>query len=192
MSAELIGAMSAVASIVTAVVITATAVAALVQLRHMRAANTIHAMMALRSMIDDPGHRDALDLLDSEHRAIMSTPAFREYARRALDRDAPADADPVIREVFRASLLVANMYETIGAMVKFGSIPRKEVLSQYCYVYDITWRQLEPFIWLSREAANNESIYEDFEYLTVLSREFFQSNPSTYPEGAAHIPRPAL
>jgi len=53
--------LAAIGSIASAVIIGATAIAALVQLRHMHSANSSSAMLALRAIFDDERHSSARD-----------------------------------------------------------------------------------------------------------------------------------
>jgi hypothetical protein len=71
--------LNAIAPIVTAVVITATAIAALIQLRHMRAANHISAMWSVHEMFSNNEYTTARRFLRTHLPRIVADPTFRAY-----------------------------------------------------------------------------------------------------------------
>ena len=75
MSLELV---NTLAGLLTVTVVSAAAVAALVQLRHLRAANQINAVLALSQKLDDPAFTEALSLMNGNIEAAMKT---RRFAR---------------------------------------------------------------------------------------------------------------
>ncbi|MFI5389364.1 MAG: hypothetical protein ACHQY2_06560, partial [Candidatus Eremiobacterales bacterium] len=76
MTLELINTLASVAS---TVVIAATAVAALVQLRHLRAQNQISGQLALRQVLLDRDFLEAVGRARQEVPMLMKEPAFRKY-----------------------------------------------------------------------------------------------------------------
>ena len=80
MSLELV---SAIASVVTAIVISATAVAAIIQLRHMRMSNQITALLAVQAEVDAKDFRDAEVLMRKEFPEILDvdkSPSGQQFA----------------------------------------------------------------------------------------------------------------
>ncbi|MBV8282946.1 MAG: hypothetical protein JO347_12915, partial [Candidatus Eremiobacteraeota bacterium] len=67
-----------VAAAVTALVIAATAILALIQLRHLRAGNQIAGFMTLRNMLDDDAHQRAMATMVTEG-DLTTEQGFREY-----------------------------------------------------------------------------------------------------------------
>ena len=76
MTLELI---NTIASVTTTVIIAATAIAALVQLRHLRGANQINGQLALRQVLLDRAFLDAVGRARQEVPKLMQEPAFRKY-----------------------------------------------------------------------------------------------------------------
>ena len=80
MSLELV---NTLASLVTATVIGATAIAAIVQLRHMRMGNQITALLSLQNEFDSKDFRDAEDVIRKERRrACTKIPNSANFASR--------------------------------------------------------------------------------------------------------------
>ena len=100
------------------VVIATTAIAAIVQLRHMRGSNQITALNELRETMETPEYQDAQQFVMTELSVKLSDPAFR---RQIFDRSAGTpDTRPMIAKVNR----IGNFFETLGALVKAEMIDR--------------------------------------------------------------------
>src|ERR1700680_1401102 len=119
MSSELI---SSVASLLTVLVIGATAVAALVQLRHMRAGNQINAILTIGEKFQDDRVVDARALGSAGLAEAMADPRFRGYVvARALGK--PMDGISAEQlEMMRAVNLAGNMFEEVGMLVENGVV----------------------------------------------------------------------
>jgi hypothetical protein len=187
MSAEYL---TAIASIVTAAIIAATAIAALVQLRHMRSANTINAMLALRNLFDDERHSEARNSVrtGAVERA-MRDPAFRAYLTAFSVGGGEAPPSAAFAKLNDHFVRVANTFETIGNMVKKDILSKDDVLDEFSFVIEASWRRLEPFIAYARACpGSTDRLFENFEYMTVLARTWIAKNPSQYPAGMPRIP----
>jgi hypothetical protein len=176
-----------IATTLTAVVIAGTAIAALIQLRHMRAGNQISALLTLRSMLDEPGHQAALLLLRLRLAEMLRDPNFRECLL-GKKPDVPLDVQERYEEMRSAAFLIGNTYDAIGTLVRRGIIDRNLFLEQYCSVISREWDNLEVVTGCGRKAAADDGIWEDFEYLTVLSRRFAKDFPSAFPKDMERIP----
>jgi hypothetical protein len=182
MSLELI---SAVASLTTAVVIGATAIAALIQLRHMRASNQITGFLTLRNMLDDDAHQRAVALLHREGDLSQD-----EGYRRFVADDAalkPTGDQKRYEETRAAVLMIANAVEVMGTLVRNGVVDERMFFEQYCGPIDGLWQRLEGHIALERGAHQDDAIWEDFEYLAARSRRFALEHRSVYPAGVPHL-----
>jgi hypothetical protein len=110
---------TAISSIVTAVVIAGTAVAAVIQLRHMRSGNMIEAILSFRSMLEDDEHRKANRLLRGGDLAReLDDPQFRRYLYRVSKKLPVEDVPPRYLELFEAAVALGNSFELIGGMVR--------------------------------------------------------------------------
>ncbi|HET9392503.1 MAG TPA: DUF4760 domain-containing protein [Candidatus Rubrimentiphilum sp.] len=174
---------TAVGSLVSAVVIAATAIAALIQIRQLRTGNAINAMLTLRSNFSDAQFSDAMDVLRGSSLATaMQDPSFRAFvARRA---PAPSDA---ATKLYRAYVHVANWYEVLGAMVLQNVLTMRAVGDTYANVVNYAWTLCEPAIIYMRAVRRDQTIFEAFECLTVLSRQWMRDHPSVYPPGVPRI-----
>src|SRR5215469_1701033 len=70
---------NSVAPLLTVVIVAATAIAALVQLKHMRAGNQITAMLSIGEEFSGKLFADAANLLRAKLNAAMEDPVYREY-----------------------------------------------------------------------------------------------------------------
>lgn len=174
---------TAVGSIGSAVVIAATAAAALVQLRHMRAGNATNVILALRSNFSDPIFTKANELLRGDAIArAMEDPRYRMF----ITDKAPAPSEEA-RELHRALRHVANWYEVLGSMVLQRVVTMPTVADNYANVVDRDWKLCEPQIIYMRADRNDQSVYEGFEYLTTISRKWIHDHPSVYPRGVPRL-----
>ena len=190
MSLELV---NAIASIVTAVVISATAVAAIVQLRHMRMNNQINALLTVQAEFDAEAYRAADTLVRKEFPEIFEDEGFCDYVIAFL-RDQPVIDNAHYSEPRHAARLVANTYENLGTLVKRNILERDLFLDVYSYVIAIAWHDLEGYVALIRSIRGEQSIFENFEYIAMLSKDYLSTHPTVYPSGARRLnpPMPAL
>lgn len=185
MSLELL---NAFAPLLTVGIVAATAIAALVQLKHLRAGNQINAMLAIGEELSDKQFADAVDIVRHNINAAMDDPAYREYeVALSLGRPAPA-VDQKYVDLRRATLVVGNGYEQLGILVKRGIIDRDTFLDRYCWLIMSAWKRLEQVTALSRAAMGNAWAWENFEYLAVLSEDWMKAHAGgTYPKGMRRI-----
>ena len=179
--------LNAIAPTVTAVVIAATAVAALVQLRHMRAANHIGAMWSVHEMFSDPGYISARRYLRTHLARLAADPGFKAFATMEILGHPPANPPDEYVTAINAATLIANTHEMLGNMIIQGLINRDVMLRGYAWVIDGTWRMMEGYVKILRAAEGGDGLFEDFEYMTVCSREWIKRNPESYPKGYGRI-----
>jgi hypothetical protein len=185
MSFELI---NAVAGVATVVVVSATAIAAMIQLRHLRVSNQINAMLQIGGSFEAAAYADAYLLVGRELDQVMSNPSFRAY-EIAHARDLPLpNIDQAQLEVRRAVILIGNMYDEMGMLVRYRIIDEKLFVYQYSSHVIEQWNRLSPYIAFVREASGRNTTWEMFEYLVVLTQDFARENPDTYPRGVRHLP----
>jgi hypothetical protein len=173
-----------IAALTTAAVIAATAVAALAQLRHLRAGNQIAGFLTLRTMLDDDAHQRAIALLEREG-DLTHDQDYQAYTK-AVFANIPIPGNDRFREVRAAVVMIANSFEVMGTLVRNGIVDRRLFLEQYCSTIVNMWRRLEHYIAAAREVQADDGIWEDFEYLAALSRDFIAQHQSVYPKG---VPR---
>ncbi len=178
MSLELLNTLS---SLTTALIIAATAIAALVQLRHLRAGNLITALLTIENEMDNQEFRAAERLVREELPAMLADSGFCRYCI-ALDRhEKVAQSDDRYASVRQAVVLIANTFENIGALVKRGIFDRNLFLDIYCDIVVGFWKELASFTAMRRAATGNAAVYENFEYIAVISRRYLAIQRSAYP-----------
>jgi|SRR5215469_1626081 len=183
MSLELV---TAISSVVTALVIGATAIAAMIQLRHMRMSNQITALLAIQDEFDAQDYRAADGLIRQEFPAIFEEEGFCEYLIAVLN-DRETVENPRYTQARVAARLVGNTYENLGALVKRDIIDRGVFLDVYCWIIANAWDNLEGWVALTRWAVSEPSIYENFEYIAVISKDHLAKHPETYPAGMRRL-----
>jgi hypothetical protein len=185
MSLELL---NTIASAATVVVVSATAIAALIQLRHLRVSNQINAMLQIGGSFEGAAYADAYLLVGRDLDQVMSDPSFRAY-ELAHARDLPLpNIDPEQLAVRRAVILIGNMYDEMGMLVRNRIIDKKLFVYQYSSHVIEQWNRLSGYIAFVREASGRNSTWEMFEYLVVLTQDFARENPDTYPRGVRRVP----
>jgi hypothetical protein len=169
---------STVASIGTFLVIAATAIAAFVQLRHMRGSNSIAALTECREVLESEEFDAAARFVANELQASLKDPDVR----RRLGKAYPLDGD------LRAINYVGNFFESLGGFVRFGIIDKEIACAYWSYVVIQNWQRLAPALAILRRRIG-PALWEQFEYLVQLSKEWQQRHPDgIYPAGMARIP----
>ncbi len=180
---------TAVSSALTAVVIAGTAVAAVIQLRHMRSGNLIEAILSFRAMLEDEEHRKANRLLRGGDLArALDDPQFRRYLYRISKRLPVEDVPQGYLDLFEAAGALGNSFELIGGMVRNRVVAPEVFLANYWWVVTSSWSRMREYIALSRVYTGTNSLFEDFEYLTVISGEWAARHPNSYARGVARMP----
>lgn len=174
-------------TLLTATIVAATAIAALVQLRHLRASNQINAMLSIGNQYDDKEYRAAVYLVQHKFASAFDDPRYRAY-ELAVSRGVTVPTVPEEFVQLRSAVnLIGNMQEELGILVKAGIVDKHLFLDRYCWVISQTWKRLESFVAFVREVAENGSIWENFEYLAVLSQDWMSEHPSAYPKGVRRM-----
>lgn len=172
MSAEWV---TAIATAGTFVVIAASAVAALLQLRHTRGSNQILALTECREKLESDEFQDWREFMTYRLPELMKDPGIQQ---KLLLPVFPSELRPVGN--------IANFFESMGAFVRFNIIDRRIACDLWCGVVVGSWNRLAPVIRIRREF--DPGIWENFEYLAVLSEEFSKQYPTSYPNGMRRMP----
>jgi hypothetical protein len=164
----------------TFLVIAATAIAAIIQLRHLRCSNQIAALNEVCEPILSTdflatwvvGKTLALKLRD---------PAFRyELAWRSARTD---ENRPLIGKIY----LLGNTYENMGILVSAGLVDRELVLKMWASSVVSDWETIAPATVILRRLGGAD-LWENFEYLTVLSQDWLANHPKgSYPPDMRRI-----
>jgi hypothetical protein len=171
----------------TTVIIGATAIAAIVQLRHLRAGNQIAGQLALRQVLLDAAFWNAIGRVRFEIPALLDDPRFVRFVREYHLSGATDDDDELFDGPYTAALTVGRNLENVGNMIRNGLTDKRIFLEQYASLVVTAWDAIEPLVRLRREAAGRDTPWEDFEYLTVLSRRWLAQSKSSYPKDVERI-----
>ena len=164
MSLELIASLAAVG---TFVVIAASAVAALIQLRHLRTSNQLNGLLTMMQMWETLHIQGHYRYVFKELPEKLKDPAFLTEAKTApLSRDDHPE------------LLVADYWEQVGTYMKYGLIDERSWLDIAGSQARLAWNALEPVIIAARTRAG-PAAFENFEYIAVRARLWEQR----YPDG---------
>lgn len=175
MSAEWV---TAVATILTAIVIAASALAALLQIRHLRTGNQISAFNEHREMMDSPEFREALHFIRNELPARLD------------DRAMLAElTEHGFRGEYAGIRLVANAFESMGMFVRTGMLDRRIAVELWAKIVHDTWNVLRPLTASVRKRYAS-GIWVNFEYMAMLSEDGLEASRENdgYPRGARRMP----
>src|SRR5215469_11118966 len=175
MSAETL---SAAAAVGTFIVITATAIAALVQLRHMRTSNQIAALTEFRETWESDRLTAARRCLDD----VVGKLTDPQVRQSLMTRPLPVE--------YRPAVSIGDLFDHLGAFVKYGMIDPTLVYKLWPRTIRYTWIQMQPLIAVLRRGATNQGAFEHFEYLAVLVEDHMACAGSTYPHSVRRLPMP--
>jgi hypothetical protein len=165
----------------TFLVIAATAIAAVVQLRHARSSNHIAALNELRETMESPDFQAAQHFVAGDLSKKLQDPAFRYQIA------VPTARTDEMRPFHTRIAVMGNFYEGMGTLVKTGLVDRELVLQMYTDQIRGAWESLLPVAAIARRRVGN-ALWENFEYLTVLAQDWLAAHPNgTYPVGVRRI-----
>jgi len=168
----------------TFLVIAATAVAALFQLRHMRSANLIEAYNEVQVTFQSDAFREGQHFVLTELPERWHDPAFRYQLITPTART--AEGQTLIGKINA----VGNFWEQCGLLLKLGLLDRNMILDTYWGNAVSAWERLLPVTAAFRRSSG-DAIWENFEYFVVLAKDWEASHPDgNYPPGVRRIPVP--
>jgi hypothetical protein len=172
---------NAAAQLATLIVITATAIAAIVQLRHVRTGNQIALLSKLHDSLQSPDFVEARRFVSRELPAILRDPSQRALLQ--LGPPGPAN--------LRLAIMLGNFYENIGMFVRLGIVDRETVCELWNGLIGEAWSGLAPLLALMRKEPVHFDVWENFEYLAMLVEDWVAQHPiGTYPRGARRLTLP--
>lgn len=165
----------------TFIVIAATAVAAIVQLRHLAGSNRISMLNELRQTYESEQSQAARSFVRAKITEHLNDKTFRHQLHNPAERTAEN------RAAVTKMGTVANVYEGMGALVKAGMIEPRLVFELWGSAIVADWTMLAPYMAMMRARKGNQ-IFQHFEYLTVLAQDWLAAHPDgTYPKGMRRI-----
>jgi hypothetical protein len=151
---------AAIASVASALVVGVTALAAFLQIRHVRYANELSVYMRLFDRLDTPNTLEAFRSIDALAARIRTDPEFRR--RMAYERAVP-EFDAV------ASLL--QFFEHLSTLVALGNMSERLVLAEYAENIVDTWDRLSEAVYL-RRISFSPNTYAAYEHLAMRARDY--------------------
>lgn len=174
MSAEWV---TAIATAGTFVVIAASAIAALLQLRHMRGSNQIIALNECRETLESPEFREAQKFVSYVLPERLTDP---EECKKVAQL-------PFVGE-YEAVGTVANFFESMGLFVKSGIIDRRIACDFWAFIVLRNWNALLPVTTYVRETLDAPALWENFEFMAAISHDYSERYPNgDWPASVQHM-----
>jgi hypothetical protein len=165
---------SAAASVATLVVLTAAATAALIQLRHMRAANQLQAFIDIYNRANAPDMMKLFDFVLMELPSILTQDP--DYVERIVRREVPSSESP---------LRVAFWFDEVGIALRQDLVPAEIVfqVGASAFATVTAWTAMQPLIVALRKRSRASFLH--FEYAAVRAQQWIDAHPDgDYPAGA--------
>ncbi len=159
---------TAIATSATALVIAASAAAALVQLRHMRSSNQIVALTELRERFESEAFQARLHEVVGPFQQRLQEPEFRRLLVSQRYVYGIEDLQSV--------LTIAAFFENAGVLVKHRIIDAELFCDLWAGVVMNAWNALEQFV-ANRRLISGPGLYENFEYLVLVTEQFLAEHP---------------
>ena len=170
--------LTALSSLATFIVIGASAIAALIQIRHVRNSNQIVVFNEMHHQLDSKEFQATLNFIRKELPKRMQNP---EYRRDLLLGQAPE---------WQAIRDVANFFDHAAVPVKHGMVNRDLACDVWYSAVVSTWDALAPFT-ASMRKVRGVRLWEDFEYFALVCKAFRKRYPNgTFPKGMPGAPLP--
>ena len=172
--------LTAIGTIGTFFVIGASAIAAIRQLRHMRAANQLQAILALEEHFRDTDLQAALTYAQEELPRMLDRPEYRDELIRRGYIDARRHPE----------LLLCNWFNKMGLLVKHRIVSEEIFMDLFARLIVYYWDALVPAVVLMRR-NRGEGEYHDFEFLAMRGRQWLERNRGgKFPKGLVRSPLP--
>lgn len=169
-------ALNTAAAVGTFIVIAATAIAAVVQLRHLRAQNQLTGLLNVFERVEDAQFSEWVDAARETLKSRMPDPAYR---LAILEGTYERKNNPWLN--------LANSYDWVGSLAKHGLIPEESLLDVYSGRVLQAWEIIEGVVPLVRKRSGS-AVWENFEYLVVKARAWNLQHPDgTYPKGTPRL-----
>ncbi|MBV8459568.1 MAG: hypothetical protein JOZ50_02825 [Candidatus Eremiobacteraeota bacterium] len=167
-------------SVLTLVVLLAAAVAAVVQLRHIRASSESATFSTAFALWYSPEVQRGIRFIQHEFATKMEDPLFRQE----LDTASAVDHED------HPELNVLDFFDNVGNYVVFGNVREALILHPAGQLIVNVWESLSPAIAIMRRKRGRQ-LYISFEYLAARARTWMERYPDGYaPKGFVRLPNP--
>ncbi|MGA8099425.1 MAG: hypothetical protein WB810_12300 [Candidatus Cybelea sp.] len=172
--------LSAIAESGTLVVILASVLAALIQLRHIRAGNQLQALLSLEHDFRAPELQSALTYIQERLPQRLEDPVYRRELETIGFVDPSAHPE----------MVACNWLNEMGTLVKHGLVSEATFMDLFARLIVHCWRQVAPAVAIMRR-KRGEAQYHDFEYLAMRAADWLKRNPAgMFPQRFSREPLP--
>lgn len=161
----------------TFVVITATAIAAVIQLKHIRSSNQIAILNEFREVTYNAGFTDSMQFVRTLDEKLKD-PAFRAQL------EIVPLANPMVPIV-----VTLGLFENLGCYVRRGMLDADLICELYAPVVHSAWQSMAQAIVIMRRSRGDRA-FAHFEYLAYLSKQWIDANKPVYPQGVPRLAPP--
>jgi len=157
---------AALAEAGTFIVICASVLAALIQLRHIRAGNQLQALLSLERDFRAPELQAALTYVQRELPQRLADPAYRR------ELETIGFIDPATHP----EMVACNWLNEMGTLVKRGLVSEDTFMDLFARLITHCWKQIAPAVAIMRR-TRGQAQYHDFEYLAMRAAAWLERNP---------------
>jgi hypothetical protein len=170
--------LSAVSTFLTLLVIAGTAIAAVLQLRHMRAGNAITGFLGMMDRwAGADGRAMQNHVFGGELERRLADPQYRE----GLDRGQ-------VDRLTHPEIAYLDFWESLGMFIKLRYFPEDAVFESGGPMAIMAWEKLKPVIAIIRRKRGPQA-YDNFEFLVSRALLWEAKHPGGYfPQSTPHLP----
>ena len=163
------GLWNAIVSTATLVVVAAAAIAAVRQIGHLRAQNTLQGLLKILDDWRDPTFQEWITYVRTQLPKRIAEPGFFEELDGRVDR------------ARHPELNICDWYEQVGSYMKFGLLDERTMMDVSSGSAPSLWTAIEPVISHMRK-RRGDSLYENFEYFAARGVLYARAHPNgSYP-----------
>jgi len=166
--------------LLTAAIIGATAIAAVIQLRHIRASNELAAFNEAMELWYAPSVQEGFRFIQNDLGERMKDAGFRN----------DLDTAGVVDHIKHPELSPMDFFDNIGVMVSLGLLREEVILHPASQLIQNLWETLSPTIAIMRRKRGRQ-LYVSFEYLAARARVWQERYPEGFmTKGWERLPNP--
>jgi len=150
---------STIVSIMTVAILAAAAIAAVIQIRHLRASNQLEGFLAISRELDSPELLRARAFVEFELSKKLADTSYRE---ELLSGRVDLMEHPEIR--------IGNFWERMGALIRHGVLDEPIFYDFFARRCVGRWHDLLPVVELVRH--NDPLMWGDFQYIAIRCQEY--------------------
>jgi len=171
--------LSALSTFGTLLIIAASAIAAVLQLRHMRSANTITGFLGFMDRWASPQARATANQVfnGDELERKLADPHYREVLSSGF-----------IDAIEHPEIQLLDFWESLGMLVKLGYFPEDAVMESGGMAAYRAWQRFMPIIAIIRR-KRGPTAYDNFEYIVSRALIWEARHPGgVFPHNTPHLP----